>query len=167
MLARKSAFWACVWLTPLLDTNNAKSFQPYLELPKGCENDFFTNYDCYNSWCTSFLFILFLFACAGSLLLPGLSLIAGSGGFSYSGAQALGHLGFSSCGSQALEHWLNSCNDRFNCSALCGMFPDQGSDPCLLHTGRWILYHWATGKAILLLFFLIYLFNSSWSIILY
>ena len=42
MLGRKSAFWACVWLTPLLDAHNAESFQPHLELPKGCENEFFT-----------------------------------------------------------------------------------------------------------------------------
>ena len=37
-------------------------------------------------------------------------------GFSGCGAQALGHSGFSSCGSQA-----------------CGIFLDQGSNPCLLH----------------------------------
>ena len=47
---------------------------------------------------------------------------------------ALGHVGFnscgqwlSSCGSQALKHGLNSCG------TACGIFPDQGSNPCLLH----------------------------------
>jgi len=48
-----------------------------------------------------FKFILFIFACGGSLLLPGLSLIARSGGFSYCGAQALGPSGFSSCSTWA------------------------------------------------------------------
>ena len=34
--------------------------------------------------------------------------------------------GLSRCGSQALEL-------RLSCSVACGMFPDQGSDLCLLH----------------------------------
>ena len=35
---------------------------------------------------------------------------------------------------------------RLSCSAACGIFPDQGSIPCLLHWWR-ILYHWATREA--------------------
>ena len=52
------------------------------------------------------------------------------GGFSCCGAQALGARasvvaarGLSSCGSRALECRLSSC----------GIFPDQGSNPCPLH----------------------------------
>ena len=55
------------------------------------------------------------------------------GGFSC-GARAVGAWasvvtahGLSSCGSQALEHRLSSC------SATCGIVPDQGLNPCLLH----------------------------------
>ena len=32
-------------------------------------------------------------------------------------------------------------------SVPCGVFPDQGSNPCLLHWQVDFLYHWATGKA--------------------
>ena len=28
---------------------------------------------------------------------------------------------------------LSSCGSRPSCSAACGIFPDQGSNPCLLH----------------------------------
>ena len=42
--------------------------------------------------------------------------------------------GLSSCGSRALEHRLSSCGTRgLSCSAACGIFPDQGSNPCPLH----------------------------------
>ena len=46
---------------------------------------------------------------------------------------ALGHMGFSGCGSQSLEHRLNSVAHRLSCSAACGIFPDQVSNPRLLH----------------------------------
>ena len=56
-------------------------------------------------------------------------------GFSHCGARALGvrasvvaARGLSSCGSRALEHRLSSCGTR-----ACGIFPDQGSNPCPLH----------------------------------
>ena len=42
------------------------------------------------------------------------------------GAQAPGHTGFGSCSSRAPEHRLSS-------SVAYGIFPDQGSNPCLLH----------------------------------
>ena len=56
-------------------------------------------------------------------------------GFSCCGAQALGPAGFSSCGSRALEHRLSSsCGARkLSCFSACGIFPDQGSNLCLLH----------------------------------
>ena len=50
------------------------------------------------------------------------------GGFSWSRAWALGWVGFSSCdaaGSVVAAHGLS-------CSAPCGIFPDQGSNPRLL-----------------------------------
>ena len=39
--------------------------------------------------------------------------------------------GLDSCSSWALDYKLNSCGAR--CSAACGIFLDQGSNPCLLH----------------------------------
>ena len=67
-----------------------------------------------------------MFGCAGSLLLCGL-FSSSCCDFSCCRTWALGHLGFSSCGSQALEH-------RLSCFASSGIFPDQGSNLCLL---RW------------------------------
>ena len=40
---------------------------------------------------------------------------------------------FSNCGSWALECSLSSCARAYSCSAACGIFPDQGSNPCPLH----------------------------------
>ena len=63
-------------------------------------------------------------------------------GFSCCRAQALGHAGFSSaapglssCGSWALEHRLNRTvvAHGLSCSEACGIFPDQGLNPCFLH----------------------------------
>ena len=46
-------------------------------------------------------------------------------------------LGFSCgsffCGVWVLGHRLSSCGSRFSCSSACGIFPDQGLNPCLLH----------------------------------
>ena len=60
------------------------------------------------------------------------------GGFPCCRARAPGHAGFgscalglSSCGSWALEHRLDSCG--LSCSITLGIFPDQGSNLCLLH----------------------------------
>ena len=41
--------------------------------------------------------------------------------------------GFSCCGAQTREHRLNSVAHELTCSVACGAFPDQGSNPCLLH----------------------------------
>ena len=64
------------------------------------------------------------------------------------GLQQLHHLG-----SVAGAHGLS-------CSKACGIFPDQGSNPCLLHcqTDSYPLYHWGSpdaplGGAIFLTFF--------------
>ena len=50
-------------------------------------------------------------------------------------AWAQGHRGFISYSSWALEHKFNSCGIQLllSCSMSCGIFPDQGSNPCLLH----------------------------------
>ena len=83
--------------------------------------------------------------CAGCLLLragvldllqAGSALCCGAQAFHCSdfscGAQAL-ECGPSSCGSSgALEHRLSSCGAGA-CSAACGIFPDQGVNPCPLH----------------------------------
>ena len=69
------------------------------------------------------------------------------GGFSCCGARALGTQasvvvahGLSSSGSQALERRPSSCGAGsvvvaygLSGSAACGIFPDQGSNPCPLH----------------------------------
>ena len=56
--------------------------------------------------------------------------------------------GLSSCGSQTLEHRLNRWYMGFSYSGACGIFPDQGSNPCLLHIGRWFPCHWATRETL-------------------
>ena len=43
------------------------------------------------------------------------------------------HVGFSPCGSRALGHRLNNWGHRLSCSVACQIFPDQGSNLCLLH----------------------------------
>ena len=72
----------------------------------------------------------------------GLSLVASSGG--YSSLRCTGfslrwllllwstgsrRTGFSSCGTRASEVVAH----ELSCSAACGIFPDQGSNPCPLH----------------------------------
>ena len=81
-----------------------------------------------------------------------LSLVAESGGYSLLRCtgfslrwllllQSTGsrHVGFSSCSSWALERRLSSCGAWASCSAACGIFPDQGSNPCpLALAGRFL-----------------------------
>ena len=65
----------------------------------------------------------------------GLPLVVGSRGYSSCSAPA-SHCGGSSCcrASQALEHGLSSCGTRgLRCLEACGIFPDQGLNPCLVH----------------------------------
>ena len=61
------------------------------------------------------------------------------GGFSCCGAQALWHAGFSSaadglssCGFQVQSVGSIVVPHRLSHSSVCGIFPDQGSNPCLL-----------------------------------
>ena len=60
--------------------------------------------------------------------------------FSCCGAQALGAwasvvaaCGISSCGLRALQWGSVVVLQGLNCSTVCGIFPDQGQNPCLLH----------------------------------
>ena len=73
---------------------------------------------------------LFMYFCAGSLLLSRFSLVVVCGLLievaSCCGAWTIGRTGVSSCTTWALEH-------RLDCSAAYGTFPDQGASPCLLH----------------------------------
>ena len=63
------------------------------------------------------------------------------GGFSCCGAQALGRAGFGSFRAWAQWLWLpgfraqahQTWHMRPRCSEACGIFPDRGSNPCLLH----------------------------------
>ena len=50
--------------------------------------------------------------------------------------QTVGHTGFSSCGTWAQELWFPgsiAAAQGLGCSMACGIFPDQGSNLCLLH----------------------------------
>ena len=73
--------------------------------------------------------------CAGSLFLPagflklqrmGATLCLWCEGFSLSG--------FACCRAQALGQWASvAVSQRLSCPRACGIFPDQESNPCLLH----------------------------------
>ena len=79
--------------------------------------------------------ILFIFGCSGSSWLCGLfSTWIKQGLLSCCRGWALGGVGFSSWGSWALEPKLSNCGaHRLSCSAACGIFPNPGSNSCLLH----------------------------------
>ena len=85
---------------------------------------------------TLFFFNLFIYfwLCWVFVSVRGLSLVAASGGHSSSRCAGLSlsrplllrTTGSRSAGSVAVAH-------RPSCSAACGIFPDQGSNPCALH----------------------------------
>ena len=105
------------------------------------------------------LYLLFIFGRVGSLLLCAVFLqLWRAGATLRCGARASHRGGFSRCGAQALERRLSSCQAQqlwhassvvvvrglqsagsvvvahgLSCSAACGTFPDQGSNPCPLH----------------------------------
>ena len=72
------------------------------------------------------LFYLFIFGCAGSLLLHGLFSSCGQ----QSGEQASHSSGSSGCGAPARGSVVMV--HRLSCSMTCGIFPDQESNLCLL-----------------------------------
>ena len=128
----------------------------------------------------SFVFLSFYFSCAAcSLLHTDFSLIAVSGTYSllwwmdlvivvaslFCRAWALGHwvsvvaaCRLSGCDLQALEHRLSSCG-AWACSVACGIFPDQGLNPCPLHWHMisYPLYHQGSLHP---LFFILLLMDS-------
>ena len=77
------------------------------------------------------------FSCCRAQALSTQASVAAGLGLSSRGAQALGLMEFSSCSSQVLQHvGFRSCSTwalAFSCSTACGVFPDQGLNPCLLH----------------------------------
>ena len=84
-----------------------------------------------------FLFIysfIYLWLCWVFFSVRGLSLVAASGGHSSSQCAGLSlswrlllrSTGSRPAGSVIVAHWPS-------CSAACGIFPDQGSNPCPLH----------------------------------
>ena len=83
-----------------------------------------------------FIFFLFIFGCGGSSLLLGLFSSCGAqasycSGFSCWGARALELKDFSNCGLQSTG--LVVAAHGPSCSGACRIFPDQGSNTCLLH----------------------------------
>ena len=84
-----------------------------------------------------FFEFLFIFGCAGSLTLCGLSDSCSTwaspcDGFSLCRARALRSVGFSSCSSWALlEHRLNVVVPGLSCAMACGIFLDQRLNQCL------------------------------------
>ena len=90
------------------------------------------------SYCVlNFLFILY-FDCAASSVLHGLLPSCGARASHVAAslvcrAQALGLAGFSSCSSRLQSTASAVVTHGLNCSAACEIFPDQGSNPCLLH----------------------------------
>ena len=117
---------------------------------------------------------LFIFGCIGSWLLrAGFSLVVAIGGYSLLQHMAFSLrwllllwstgsrcVGFSSCdmwASVVVVRELQSAGSvvvahGLSCSAACGIFTDQGSNPCPLHR-RQTLNHCATREALGFLFF--------------
>ena len=91
------------------------------------------------SWFFKFIIII---GWAGSLPCTGF-LVVVNGGFSLwwlfllwstgSRCSVVAACMFSSCGSWALRNGLSSQVHGFSCSVACGIFPDQGLNPCPLH----------------------------------
>ena len=63
-----------------------------------------------------------------------LSLVVASGATLRCGVQASHCSGFSCCRARALGTWASVVVARgLSCSTACGIFPDQGLNPCPLH----------------------------------
>ena len=93
---------------------------------------FFFNSDFFNLFITYLLIIFWL--CWVFVSVRGLSLVAASGGHSSSrcaGLSLLWPLSLRSTGSRRAGSVVVAHGP--SCSAACGIFPDQGSNPCPLH----------------------------------
>ena len=96
-----------------------------------------------------FFFLIYFWLCWFLVSVQGLSLVAASGGHSSSRCAGLSvsrplllrGTGSRRAGSVVVAHGLS-------CSAACGIFPDQGSNPCPLHwqAGSQPLHHQGSPK---------------------
>ena len=102
----------------------------------------------------SCIFKIIYFILAGSLLLCGLSLVAGSRVYSSCGEQASRCSGFSSCEAWSPGHMAAAAatpqlsstgsivvEQELSCSEACDIFPDQESNLFLFHWPADSLYH--------------------------
>ena len=81
-----------------------------------------------------FLSYLFIFGCVGSsFLCEGFSLVVASKGHSKSRCAGLTVAASLVVGHRLQTRRLSSCGSGPSCSTVCGIFPDQGSNPCPLH----------------------------------
>ena len=82
-----------------------------------------------------FIFYLFIFGWVGSSLLPvGFLQLRQAGATLCCSARASRCGGFACCGARALGVWASVVVAHgLRCSVACGIFPDQGSNPCPLH----------------------------------
>ena len=87
---------------------------------------------------------LFIFGCAGSLLLHGLFSSCGKPDFTLRcGVWVSPCSDFPYCRTGALDQRLSNCGHGLSCPLACGIFPEQGLNPCPC-TGRRILIHCTT-----------------------
>ena len=86
---------------------------------------------------------LFIFGCTGSCCCGGLSLVAASRGHSLVAVRGPPTAVASLVEEHGLEgaQALAAARTGGSCPAACGIFPDQGSNPCPHLIGRWILNH--------------------------
>ena len=77
---------------------------------------------------------MFFWLCWIFIALGGFSLVAGSGGCSSLRCAGFSLCGFSCCGTQIQGLWaLVVTAHGLNCTLGCGIFPDQGLNPCTPH----------------------------------
>ena len=89
-------------------------------------------------------YYVFIFGCAGHHCSPALLWPQSRG----STVHELRQSGFLGSGAQARG---------LSCSAVCGIFPDQRSNPCLLHC--WLILHHRVTREVLFSFFSVHVFT--------
>ena len=104
-------------------------------------------------YCFIYLFLI-NFGCTGSSLLCSSFQLQQAGAALHCGAQPSHCNSFSCCGAQALgirTSVIGAC--RLSCSVACGIFLDQGSNPCPLHwqVASYPLYHQGSPNFLLIL----------------
>ena len=115
---------------------NSQSIPPPPTLPLGNQKSDSHILFSFKAYFLKFLLInLFIYGCVGSLLLcvgflqlqrAGATLSLWCAGFSLQWLLLLWSTGSRCAGSVVVAH-------GFSCSTACGIFPDQGSNPCPLH----------------------------------